>query len=295
LTGSRAAALASIDRGEAEEGIAEAQKKFEGRLKTWERKSEGILGPLITEARTVVREESMEARVDDVYSPSEAEIADFILDDNDATDSLLNGGDQGLMHEDVRLKLKSMDSKGKTRLQPWEGIHNAEIVLPSTCAPQVRSTKCMEDAVSIEIRLRKAQADNALDTLRTHLITSYAFKQEVKKTAVKHDMVTRNQKAIKAKNARIVDSANEYRRAYAALIALGFHDPINYRPLAATDVRAFELMSADEQLGKSKRTPSWIWMTLSFLDTKDVESDFDKYAEAGKWLRPYHDRSSMEM
>jgi hypothetical protein len=153
----------------------------------------------------------MEARVDDIYSPSEAKIADFILDDNNATDSLPNGGDQGLTHEDIRLKLKSVDSKGKTRLQPWEGIHNAEIVLPSTCAPQVRSTKCMKGAVSVEIHLRKAQASNALDTPRPHLITNYAFKQEVKKTAVKHDMVTPNQKAIQANDARIVDPANEYR------------------------------------------------------------------------------------
>lgn len=145
----------------------------------------------------------------------------------------------------------------------------------------------MASAVEIEIALRVGQANDALNTLRTQLITSYTFRNRVakrdKRVAEGHVMATRSKSGIYSKEQSVRNAANEYRRAYQTLITLGYDDGKHrLRPLEDKDVRPFDVSMDNDELGQSKRRPSWIWEELEFMDTSKVSENFESYAEEGK-------------
>ncbi|KAI0084280.1 hypothetical protein BDY19DRAFT_898772 [Irpex rosettiformis] len=66
----------------------------------------------------------------------------------------------------------------------------------------------------------------------------------------------------------MLDVANVYRRAHAAMIALGMarSDPV-YKPLETEDLKSFIVREQERQFGDSKNIrQSWIWGNLSFID-----------------------------
>ncbi|GJE98479.1 hypothetical protein PsYK624_147110 [Phanerochaete sordida] len=175
----------------------------------------------------------------------------------------------------------------KQRSERWKAINDIEIILPSSLMMRARQRECMADAVEIEIALRVGQANEALTALRTHLITSYTFKNRApvvdqKKMKQGQYMSTRSKTVIHSKDQKIQGSANEYRRAYSALISLGYEDKENrLKPLEKDDIKAFVVSMGDQELGYSKGNvkSSWIWQELEFLDTDEVESQFSEYSE----------------
>lgn len=166
----------------------------------------------------------------------------------------------------------------------WKEVDAIQVILPSSCPASVRSTECMREAVEIETALRVAQANDALDLLRTELITSYAVRNLAKKSEGNtHAMRTRMKTQIYEKDDDTRMAASEYRRAYQALIALGYSDKEQrLKPLHGGDIKPFVISITDQELGYSRSQPSWIWQELKFLDTDDVAKNFDSYTRAGK-------------
>ena len=74
-----------------------------------------------------------------------------------------------------------------------------------------------------------------MDLLRTHLITSRVYQEQVKKVdkRAKDDLArtTRNMSPFVSKDKNVQDSANMYRRAYAALRNLGYNDELRFKAL----------------------------------------------------------------
>ena len=77
-------------------------------------------------------------------------------------------------------------------------------------------------------------------------------------------------------------AANRYRRARLALIALGKSpdDPV-YRPLCASDKKAFHVGTNKETLGSSRTVTSWIWDNLSFAGDNAGEG-FEEFFSEGE-------------
>ena len=122
-----------------------------------------------------------------------------------------------------------------------------------------------------------------MDLLRTHLITSRVYQEQVKKVdkRAKDDLArtTRNMSPFVSKDKNVQDSANMYRRAYAALRNLGYNDELRFKALENEDVQPFAMGFIDQKLGLSKEKISWIWHELNFVSTEDLAENFQKYAE----------------
>ncbi|EKM51133.1 uncharacterized protein PHACADRAFT_199966 [Phanerochaete carnosa HHB-10118-sp] len=150
----------------------------------------------------------------------------------------------------------------------------------------------MASAVEIKITLCVGQANDALNTLRTQLIMSYTFRNRVakrdKQVAEGHVMAMRSKSGIYSKERSVHNAANEYRRTYQALVTLRYNnEEQQLKPLEDKDVRPFDISMDNQELGQSKRQPSWIWDELEFFDTTKVSENFESYAEEGKYRRVY--------
>ena len=123
----------------------------------------------------------------------------------------------------------------------------------------------MQIAWEIEEVLRKDQGRTELDNVRAQLITSFGVSQ-VKKAVSGQGRKTRAQAAVKRKWKAVHSAANAYRRARAALIALGTStDDIEFRPLTREDLKPFKMYGTDEELqaarsnlGESRKKVSWL-------------------------------------
>ena len=138
----------------------------------------------------------------------------------------------------------------------------------------------MHMCVEVEKKLREGQANDALEDLRSQLITSYALQQE-KKKVTGQKRTTRQLAAIGRKKRAIEVAAERYRRARGALICLGMsEDDKTFKELKKEDVKAFVVYTADQQLGDSKKESSWIWEDLSFVKNANNEA-LSEYYEDG--------------
>ncbi len=155
------------------------------------------------------------------------------------------------------------------------------IDLPSSLHPIIRKHPAMKAAVDMEMGLREHQATDALDDLRTQLITSAGMRQ--KKQEVSGQIrTTRAAGAIIRKNKAVQAAAASYRRARSALLALGMsNEDEEFRELKKEDVKAFTVLAEEQMLGDSKKFPSWIWENLEFIDARG-EGTVKQYFEEGK-------------
>lgn len=158
--------------------------------------------------------------------------------------------------------------------EAWLEINSIHIDLPSSHDPHSRAHASLADAIRIETQLRQGQANDALDDLRAHLVTSYTFHQQRKK-ATGQKAKTREDWRIKHKRQAIARAAETYRRVRVALVDLGLDARIlkeDYRVLKKADVQPFVVFIDKEKPGYSKKPHSWIWGDLAFVDkTKDIE------------------------
>ena len=134
--------------------------------------------------------------------------------------------------------------------------------------------------VSIEWKLRHAQAFESLDSLR-HYLQFRAYLYKFKDRFVRGQGAnTRARNAINSVQAKIDAAAAEYRVAYGALILLSsHHDVVDFGwkdellPLKDEDIRDLSEGKA-ERLGKTqsegRRTISWIWKVVP---ADDLEND----------------------
>ena len=116
----------------------------------------------------------------------------------------------------------------------------------------------MQAAVRVERLLHEGQANDALDDVRAHLVTTYAVKRQKRAGSGQIHNMRANGK-IKKKVKAVEDASNRYRDARARLIALGMSKrDTTYCALNASDVVAFTVYSTDKQLGDSRKQLSWI-------------------------------------
>lgn len=127
----------------------------------------------------------------------------------------------------------------------------------------------------IELRLRHAQANDALEQMRRHLRARSRL-YNVKDRDVRGQRYnTRARTYINTLQDKIDSDAARYRLAHQALLALDPRDTEKWqkalRPLEATDVRAMKERLDNETEGT--RTLPWIWRTAGFSGSGAVEDE----------------------
>lgn len=184
---------------------------------------------------------------------------------------------------------------GVARSETWLEVDAVKFDLPSSLQRSIHTHSALASAVAVEFELRKDQASRALDELRAHLVTSYAFHLDRKK-AKGYQGKTRSDWRIKRKRLAINHAASTYRRARAVLVELAL-DAIclrdEFKVLAKNDVEAFVVFINHEEHGYSKRPHSWIWGDLAFVDkTHDIdeyvtESEYAATCSLHTFIRPH--------
>jgi hypothetical protein len=133
-----------------------------------------VLGPLISEAGNAAKAQRL-----------------YVVPDNDREEVLIMEDDKIVINTDEGqgaarsgTKCKRNKPSHPVRLRKsdrWKEVSALEIALSSACTPEVLRQRCLKDTVDVEVALCKGQADRALDNLRTQLITSYTYCEQVKK------------------------------------------------------------------------------------------------------------------
>ena len=147
-----------------------------------------------------------------------------------------------------------------------EMLHAIHVKLPSYYTTGIRTHPKMEEAVSIERKLREGQAKDALDELRTHLTALYSLEDlRGQGTGQAHGQRV---KALAATEVAIGHQArDEYRRVRKVLVELGMpEDDKTFRILIDEDAKPFIVFSHQHRRGDSKRTGSWLWEDFSFAN-----------------------------
>ena len=295
--------------------IVDRCRKLEQAVLAWQERSDECLGARIAQAR----KEAGDGIVDVGLRRLAMQIAE-IEEQGDEEDEDDEDDEETIQASSMATGNKRKRGEGsakppkKSRKEPsktWTRANAISVVLPSSCVGCalgemcaarkvgpgrgvrckgcVLDQACLKAAVDVEVGLRKGQANDALDDLRTHLITNEVVNASIKKRSKRANegkgMTTRYMGTIISKNENILLAAAEYRRAYRALRALKAPLGDDFKPLPAQAVRPFVMSGEEQRLGGSKAQPSWIWQNLSFLDTGEVMKDFEKYTEAGEWER----------
>ncbi|KAF7792778.1 hypothetical protein EIP86_003876 [Pleurotus ostreatoroseus] len=181
----------------------------------------------------------------------------------------------------------SPSTGSQERSEEWTEVNAIQIQLPSSQNPSIQMHEGMRIARGIEEVLRKDQGRTELDNVRAQLITSFGVSQ-VKKAVSGQGRKTRAQAAVKRKWKAVHSAANAYRRARAALIALGTStDDIEFRPLTREDLKPFKMYGTDEELqaarsnlGESRKKVSWLWERWSFIE---ATTDPKLHASTQRW------------
>ena len=140
-------------------------------------------------------------------------------------------------------------------LQPEQEI----LMLPSFLNKQTRPSHDLEVLADVELALRKGQAYDALNKLRTSIrIWNYNF--EFKKNEVRgQKQNTRAQRFLKTLHEDIKSAAATYRRARAALVHLGIpEDDIVFRPLLDSELY-LKNTTKPAKLGDNRKEDPWFW------------------------------------
>ncbi|OBZ77878.1 hypothetical protein A0H81_01585 [Grifola frondosa] len=239
------------------------------------------IAPLVDEAALQLERTGMGSTLMEV--PSRVADEGERMSDEDDSDSEGEGeGDDG-PHADIATtipsggstssapKRKSTRQGGRSRTKKgagWGEVNNLTIDLPSTYPAILLAQPSLRAATALEMKFRKQEADDALDDTRTHLITAFSFKHQ--RCHVSGQIQnTRAIRKIRRKQQAVGRAADTYRRARRAMIALGLpEDDGRYRALKTTDVVPFVMYTEEEQLGDSRKVPSWIWGDFSFVENQ---------------------------
>ncbi|KAH9849133.1 hypothetical protein C2E23DRAFT_738021 [Lenzites betulinus] len=169
----------------------------------------------------------------------------------------------------------------------WQEVFATPIVLPSSYDRAILHEHCMQELVNAELEVRRAQARDALDDVRTSIIGREAYK--IKKThASSKQYTTRATQHIRNMEGDVREAANRYRRVRLALLALGM-DPMDpeFRPLRKGDTVKYTLDAQNRTLGESSESKPWIWEKFDLSDTHGPGLYRDFYDEARRvhWFR----------
>ncbi|KAI0056526.1 hypothetical protein BV25DRAFT_1977834 [Artomyces pyxidatus] len=183
------------------------------------------------------------------------------------------------------------DDEGGEHKKMWDEVSSIVINLPSTYSPRVVGAPVLKGAVDVECELRKSQARDALDELRGHLTTAYAFKKLTEQRVTGEIHNTRANNIARRKRKNIDRAAMRYRLARKAMVRLGLDlkpkGDKGFKVLKPTDVKAFITQEDLEGMVNSKKHASWIWTDFTFLDlsTSQAVREFCEDAVKVMWFR----------
>ena len=168
----------------------------------------------------------------------------------------------------ARLRSETTTSARGCKPENWP-LHLPSQVKRDSLAPQYR---LLED---IELRLRRAQANDTLDQLKRHLRARARLLSVKKHDVTGQKRNTRSWGYINTVQSRINADVSRYRAAYSALSIL---DPNNtsdwqrtLKPLVNGDVREMKDGLPGETEGR--RSLSWIWKTSGWSGADDDDED----------------------
>ncbi|KAI0741135.1 hypothetical protein C8Q76DRAFT_608959 [Earliella scabrosa] len=169
----------------------------------------------------------------------------------------------------------------------WHEIYAIQILLPSAFDARILHKDVVKPIAAWEKRVREGRANDALNELRTNIITSEMLKLK-KMDSTGKAASTRMGKKIQRKHGEVESAAEDYRRTWTALLALGVSedDPL-FRPLRKQDVVKFPMTSNRDNIGNSRKAVSWIWEDMSFGEREDDEQYKDFYDDVRRvhWFR----------
>ncbi|KAI0346486.1 hypothetical protein BDW22DRAFT_1462017 [Trametopsis cervina] len=151
-------------------------------------------------------------------------------------------------------------------------LEEYQIHLPSSYPSELQAHPALKDAAYIELVLRQAQADTALDDVRTHLAATFGLQSHLKR-ATTQQLKTRTQAPAQRVRAAVHTAANVYRRARLAMKHLGMNEAdATYPRLKNSHLVPFGIVrEEDRRYGDSRKTKprSWIWRTFAFISDKE--------------------------
>jgi hypothetical protein len=160
-----------------------------------------------------------------------------------------------------------MEHRTRKSGSPEVQVSDVQLWLPSAIAGQ---TFCDRHLQKVEWKLREAQANDALDTVRQHLrLDSYLTK---KKKDWSHGVKanTRSQMTIEQNRLKMRIAVEKYRAAYKVMEALGalIQKPDAWKKtlkaLNDEDIRGLPVDTL--QVGEGHLKLPWIWMAPGVLD-----------------------------
>lgn len=266
--------------------LEDLRSHWERDLESWRGREATYLAPLVQEAVKVLDERSRTTALRSGPEGGTSEASIIGDGDSDVTDSEHDHLEDISTSQPVtgakRKRGTAVSGRKREKARPAMALEllATRIDLPSSVHRIIRKHPAMKAAVDMEMGLREHQAHDALDDLRTQLITSAGMRQK-KQEVSGQNRTTRAAGAIIRKNKAVQAAAASYRRARGALLALGMSTKDEeFRELRKEDVKAFTVLAEEQLLGDSKKSPSWIWENLEFIDARG-EGAVKEYFEEG--------------
>lgn len=160
-------------------------------------------------------------------------------------------------------------------------FHNPEtepLFLPSHFSKESRSTYCLDELAEIEFELRKGQAYDAIQDLKSSIQYMKGALHVKAKNSGSQKRNTRSTIYIR----KIRDNkgvwAAKYRRARECLLALG-SDPTHFRQLNDNDMFLWNIRD-DAAFGEGSTDPGWIWSARWHRDEMHLDAAAHKIESA---------------
>lgn len=138
-------------------------------------------------------------------------------------------------------------------------VEDEILLLPSGLPLDRRNTSWFNQLLTFEMELRKGQAEDALSSLRLTLKYKDNMNNGRRRIAYGQSNGTRTATLLRRAADLIKETANNYRRARDAMLALGMSSTDTSYPELLDKHVTIIVAAKPKQLGTGKYTGSWIW------------------------------------
>lgn len=247
--------------------------RLSARYNSWRGRYDAHMLPLIDQASGAVSMDSQAAPL--VRNAGDLEELSQVAETTRTVTTTSGSTSKRQARASARLQIKEMGTL-------TEHLERLEILLPSSYSRSMQTHTALMSASEMEFKMRKRQADKALDDVRAHIISKHAFVKRKASAPTSQALKARDDAKVSWKQQAINAAAAKYSRARLALISLGMaNNDSRYRDLRKGDLKVFVTTETERQLGDSRRnTTSWIWEDLSFMKSGD-DGKINAYYEDG--------------
>ena len=153
------------------------------------------------------------------------------------------------------------------------------LYLPSDFSPEDRRHLGLNSIATVELKLRKAEANDAIQELRTQINFNLGLEAQKKKVRYTKNL-TRAAKIIQDAGRARDAVAESYRAARQAIVSLGGDGKDEFPTLSAQDLNVKSIKGGRDSSRKGKTTDSWIYKKVARLagDAK-TQDEWDKEGE----------------